>query len=763
MAKTTAKKSAPAKKAADVKKPAAKKAATPKVTAPAKRPKLKLPPEGIYVGSGIYPTDTDTLLCTMIGHYTWQAQHFDVLEQIEKIIDDNQGNLAQVWGIARGFSPKLIADWFYALDEIGIDIPAPDWENYKNLTMAGFEDIFEKHKDRFGAGLVRFIREAKKRGIYTCLMYTKAEPQWIKALSEEGGDYYLGYDYGEGSHFSAKDGLKCIEETGECRLSAVVQGKIDRVREHVEPRHKAGWGLVMATSSNFSVDYEVLGGTDVPVIEDFAFQGINLASALSRGLYRQHDLAFWGSHLAHEHYAWLPNSDSERWNTLRAAFWLKYMAGSKMIINESGNWFVEHTLSPDSPKFDMPQTCRKSMGIIGWGTAKQMMKEQPETMKSYLEEARKFFPRLNYESPVCRQYRKVISEFWDYVKANGTPAGQPESVIALIKGNYDLSNATWNPNYAVGGMFPIADKNPSWYHSVPERGMQAALKVFYPCDDALTAPHRNIQISGTPYGQVDMISFAFDMIDPEFLAKQYKAIMFTGWNTCSKKQYEILKKYVELGGTLFTSIAQLSTNETRNFDYGLDEIVNGGDLSELCGFKVTGKGDRLWWATAPIGQDKLGFTFPRRYGCLCQPLAKLEITDPELEILSCDDEVERPVVTLHKYGKGKVYTMTTWSYPGALDIDDCPGNIYEPGGLLGRIYRTIAEENRPNVYITDDGKKTGKACLHVAFSYFPEAGKICLFNVDYHNEANFYLHQFGTYDKCSLAPGEFRMIDATKC
>ena len=111
MAKTTAKKSAPAKKAA-VKKTAAAKAATPKVTAPAKRPKLKLPPEGIYVGSGIYPTDTDTLLCTMIGHYTWQAQHFDVLEQIEKIIDDNQGNLAQVWGIARGFSPKLIADWF---------------------------------------------------------------------------------------------------------------------------------------------------------------------------------------------------------------------------------------------------------------------------------------------------------------------------------------------------------------------------------------------------------------------------------------------------------------------------------------------------------------------------------------------------------------------------------------------------------------------------------------------------------------------------
>ena len=49
-------------------------------------------------------------------------------------VSDNQGNLAQVWGCARGFSPRLIDEWFYALDEIGIDIPAPDWERCKNLT-----------------------------------------------------------------------------------------------------------------------------------------------------------------------------------------------------------------------------------------------------------------------------------------------------------------------------------------------------------------------------------------------------------------------------------------------------------------------------------------------------------------------------------------------------------------------------------------------------------------------------------------------------
>ena len=43
---------------------------------------IKLPPEGIFVGSGIYPTETDTLLCTMRGHYGWQSQYFSVIEHL---------------------------------------------------------------------------------------------------------------------------------------------------------------------------------------------------------------------------------------------------------------------------------------------------------------------------------------------------------------------------------------------------------------------------------------------------------------------------------------------------------------------------------------------------------------------------------------------------------------------------------------------------------------------------------------------------------
>ena len=89
--------------------------------------KINLPPEGIFVGSGIYPTETDTLLCTMTGHYSWQCQHFSIQEQLQKVIQDNQGNLVQLWGVPRGFSPQILGEWIYDLPGIGINLPAPDW------------------------------------------------------------------------------------------------------------------------------------------------------------------------------------------------------------------------------------------------------------------------------------------------------------------------------------------------------------------------------------------------------------------------------------------------------------------------------------------------------------------------------------------------------------------------------------------------------------------------------------------------------------
>lgn len=736
---------------------------------------IKLPPEGLFLGTGVYPTDTDTLMCTMVGHYTWQTQYFGPLDMIDKIIDDEQGNLAQVWGYCRGFSPRLTAEWIYALDEIGIHIPAPDWDNLKNLAMEDYAEIFETYKERLGAGLLRFIREAKKKGLYTCFLYTKSDPQWVPEFSKAGGDHYLGYDFGERYNVGMDEARKILDEAGKLTLTALTDRLMGMVREHVDEMHRQGWGYVMATSGNFHLDYEILGGAEIPVVEDFAFPNLNFASALSRGLYRQHNLPMWGSHLAHEHYSWLPNSDPHRWDMLRAGLYMKYMAGSKMIINESGNWFVEHTLSTDSPKFMFPQTAREEFGIAGWGEVKQLLHKEPQKLKSYLEEARPYFPLVDYNSPVCRKYREIVADFWRYVKDNGTPNGQPEAVIGLAKGNNDLATARFHENYGISGLSDIAMTNPSWFQGAPERGWETIRSVFFP-EVPVLGKYKNIHVSGTPYGQADIVSFARDRIDADFLLGNYKCLLFSGWNTCSDTQYGILCDYVKGGGTLFISLPHLSKCDDRSLDYKVSSLVNDGDFSELCGLRIKGRGNRLYWTLpkpdvhprtgrildTPM-KDVLDIEFPRRFGILGVPLGNAEITDPEIQVLMIDDEEGRPVLTRHRLGKGCCWFLNTWSYPGAVHEDEGPGAVNGSDGLIGEIYRAIVKQCRGHVYITDDTIDPGDECRFISYSYFPEDGSICLYNVDFDHEHTVYVHHFGVYEKMTLHGGEFLRFHTSMC
>lgn len=719
--------------------------------APRRRVPVKLPPCGIFVGTGVYPMSPDFLLSALYAHPGWGVKGFSQQEMIDKVVEDNQGNLVQFWGHPRGTSPYIVAEWIYALDEIGIRIPPPDWKNGRNIRV---EDCLElqRHADRKGAGVLRFIKAAAERGIYTALIYVDAEQKWAERF-KESGEYYLGYDFGEKYTFSLDESSIRGKDPADVTLKLLAEELAERVRQHVDERHSQGWGNVMATSSNFFIDYEIAAGTDIPCVEDFAFCHLNLASALSRGLYRQHDLPMWGSHLAHEHYSWLPYRNKRKFDLLRAAMYQKYMTGSKMIINESGGWFVEVTLCEDSPKFDFPPVALPA-SLKLWHDSTRGA--------PFIEEARKHYHKVDYTSPHCRKYREVISDFYDFVKANPAPEGQPESTVAVAKGNYDLCSARFMPNYAIGGACTIADANPQWFEGAPERGWETVRKVFYPLRPVL-GEHPNLFLSGSPWGMVDVVSFALDRISADFLSAHYKALLFAGWNTASEAQYDILKRYVAAGGRLFISIPHFSRNIRRNYgSYGVNELVNQGDLSELCGVRVKGRGRRCYWATVPRGSTELGVSFPRRFGILATCWGDIEITDPAAVPLAVDDELGEPLLLRRPYGKGQVYFLNSWAYPGALDADDGPGGTLDSPGLIGFVYRTIARLSRGNVWITDDREDPGAECDYVTFSYFPEAGRICLQNVDFDRPHRFFLHRFGVTDEIELAPGEFRMIAERK-
>ncbi len=719
--------------------------------------KMKLPECGTFIGSGIYITLKHGFHLDTGVFSTWTPQSYSQLDYLDMIERDHQGNLAQVWDFM--CSAPQTMHRFMALEDLGVPYPEPDWENRKNLTQEDGPD-YSQYKDRLGAGLIKFIEKAKSKGIYTTGLYwSEIAPEWSAKL-KGFGEFYLGYDFGERHSFHLCRGSNDVEKTVEdTTLEDFADTLIKSVSEHVNNCRAKGWGRIMATSGAFHLDYEILGGTDIPVQEDFAFRHLTISSAFSRGLYRQFHLPIWGSHLAHEHNSWIPYASKYKFPLLNAAMHLKYMHGCKLIIHESGNWFTQVKLCTDSPLHDLPYC---TIGKNGDPTAPK--DNHPYNYSHLVKEAEKHYPKIDYRSPTAVRYRQLISDFYGFIEENGTPAGQPEASFAIAKGNLDLCTASgYYRNHAVASAFHLADINPNWFEGDPELSWDLIKKVFCPCPPVIP-PYKNQFLSATPLGVFDIVTFARNKISAEFLNANYKALIFAGWNTSSPEQYAILKAYVENGGILCISIPHLSTNKKRNYvNFGVEELVNGGDFSDLCGVKVKGRGRRIYWATGTSGDpNELGVKIPRRFGILSVPIGDIEITDPTAKVLLADDERFEPVVIRRRCGKGTVFFVNTWAYPGALDIDEGPGATDDSLGMMEPVYRHIAKLARGNVWITDDGQEPGKNCQYVSCTYFPDAGNIYLYNIDFDHAHKIFIHQFGVMDEIELNAGEFRTIASVK-
>lgn len=707
---------------------------------------ITLPVCGTFFGTPVYLHRGDTIFQTSGPSYTsWVSEDHDAAWYIEKALADNQGNLVVIWdGGATKQSLLAMADYM-ALSDCDLEIPQPDWENRRFLTPQDWPEI-AGHPERFGAGLIKMIDLARQYGLSAASIYTDAHPVQLKRLAEFENSF-LGCNVGETFSFTLNSGSgsekKGHRETTVANLKALAENFLQDVRNVVRNRKEKGWPRLMVTGGIAMLDYEIMGGIEIPAPEDFAAPHININSALARGLYRQFNLPLWGTDLAHEHYSFLPYSSRYKMPLLTASLYLKYMSGCKMIIVESGNWWqqsdhVEDTLMHRVPKLDFG-----SINI-----------NDPHLSAPHVKEARKHYPNINYDSQVCRAYRRHISDFYDFLKANGTPAGQPAACIAAIKGNLDfVGPGNYNPNAVIAGQNQQAEKDLRWMHHYPERSWGIFENTFYPQPPVL-GEHHNPFLSGTPYGITDIVSFA-STPDADFLTKNYAALLFTGWNTCTAEQYKALVEYVRNGGTLFVSIPHLSTNSTRNFlNYGTEELINQGDFSELCGVRVLGRAARFYWIVTPNSNRPYGVSTTRKFGKCMIHRGEIELL-PGTEVIAVEDEKFLPVLTRNRLGKGCVYFLNTWQHPGALDFDSGPGSKRDDIGLIGHIYRQIAIDTRGDVYISDDGHTPGLESGHIAFTWFPESDEVCLLNIDFDSPHTIFLHHKGSVQKITLEPAEF--------
>ena len=128
-----------------------------------------------------------------------------------------------------------------------------------------------------------------------------------------------------------------------------------------------------------------------------------------------------------------------------------------------------------------------------------------------------------------------MSAFYDYVKRNPAPQGQPETTVAIAKGNYDLSSALGldaRPSFngTIAGLGAYAEAHMEWMNGAPEFGWTFAMDIFWPRPQGIYGNgDYNRVFSGTPYGQVDIVSFAYDQPTAEFLLRNYKALVFLGF------------------------------------------------------------------------------------------------------------------------------------------------------------------------------------------------------------------------------------------
>ena len=332
-----------------------------------------------------------------------------------------------------------------------------------------------------------------------------------------------------------------------------------------------------------------------------------------------------------------------------------------------------------------------------WMMGASMIYEEDSLFLLFKEE------RQCWDDRLTKGKRDMTRDFFRFVKTHPRQ-GRNRRNIAFLEGRYAapfngfICGPEQTPDYSVWGLF--GNPAPEWGHGQPEKCRQL-LDALMP--GASTHPlrqrydRRRFFFSGTPYGD-------FDEVPAEAGAgylRQYKLLLNLGWNTMIREDYDKLCEFVRDGGTLFTGLPQFSTHVRRDFlkDWQDLALWNDGDLSGLCGVTVGGPGPEYsgqWNAadreTFPEPQLSALPSHSMNEDGPCR-LAELELKGAE--VVAWDAATGHPLILHHRLGKGSVYLLTAWAYPGHEALQELSAS------WLAR----LAEKCRGEYYIEDPSQE----------------------------------------------------------
>lgn len=330
-----------------------------------------------------------------------------------------------------------------------------------------------------------------------------------------------------------------------------------------------------------------------------------------------------------------------------------------------------------------------------WAMGAETIYEEDSLFNIFTEE------RIAWDDLLTKGKRDMTREFFKFAKTHPRH-GKNVRNIGFVDGRYAapfngfICDTEQDPRYSVWGKY--GSNSETWGHLQPEKCHQV-LDVLMPG----TSTHPLIQdthkrrffFAGTPYGD-------FDCVPAEASAdfyKNYKLLLNLGWNTMIKEDYEKNLDYVKNGGVLLTGLPQFSTHTKRDFLADMQDLAlwNGGDLSEMCGIKVRGIGEKYTgqWNCSGRGEIVESELSALPSFDVAED-GKPMLADVELcgaEIVAWDAWTGNPMLVRNKVGDGYVYTFTMWAYPGHEQFQKFAATWVE---LLS------AEAAEKDVYVIDD-------------------------------------------------------------
>lgn len=350
-----------------------------------------------------------------------------------------------------------------------------------------------------------------------------------------------------------------------------------------------------------------------------------------------------------------------------------------------------------------------------WMMGAEVIYEEDSLFELFKEE------RQTWDDLCTKGKRDMTRRFFRFVKTHPR-TGRNVRRIAFLEGRYAapfngfICGSEQDPHYSVWGKY--GSTAPEWGHGQPEK-CRAVLDVLMP--GASTHPFRQkfekrrFFFAGTPYGDFDCMPVE---AETDYW-QNYKLLLNLGWNTCLEEDMEKLRLFVKNGGTLLTGIPQFSAHIDRQFLKNMDDLnlINDGDLSDLCGIRVKGKGGIYCGQWNCAGREQMQepelssmpSDNPDEDGA--GYLADVELCGAE--VVAWDSFSGLPMLVRKQYGKGTVYTLTLWAYPG----HECFQRFSATWVSI------LAKEARGTTYVEDesgeifwtkwiDGKKTTMMLLN---------------------------------------------------